>query len=496
MYAILLAAAIECSVQAVAGIGPEKHDSVSRQRRGHFARRRMTRGTGNEDMSRPSYQSDDTEDDAEPSPEAYDQIRPRQMLEKAKKAFYGMTDDERSRLINFVLAKRMGKELSDDERKLLIAKLLNKRPGDNLSEYEEGIIKKAFRRRIRNERRDGTHGPRPENDPESDPESTPESVPTDKPRGMRRRKTGNNSERGTSKKEKPSHRGEVDDPDFSPKSTPEDTEDVMKEKMEKHEKREKDQLDEGEKPRRVGERGRKNHPLRGDKDKTDDNEPESTPEAEVVQTPEATPEPEKELVEDEEPGSPTAALKADTTEQAACFPADATVELEDGTVKRMDEIVIGDVVRVGKNDFSKVFMFTHKLHEGIHPFLRIQTEAGYVLSGVTTGHYIYASGALVAAKSVQVGDVIELANGDMTAVTSIQHVTGRGLYNPQTVHGDIYVDNVRSSTYTMAVEPALAHVILAPLRAIFELLGATLSVFDNGAPALVDFIPGGGHHDL
>jgi hypothetical protein len=39
-----------------------------------------------------------------------------------------------------------------------------------------------------------------------------------------------------------------------------------------------------------------------------------------------------------------------------------------------------------------------------------------------------------------------------------------GLYNPHTMHGDIVVDGVHTSTYTDSVAPALAHALLWPVR--------------------------------
>lgn len=42
----------------------------------------------------------------------------------------------------------------------------------------------------------------------------------------------------------------------------------------------------------------------------------------------------------------------------SCFPSDATVELEDGSMHQMHSIKVGDRVRT-PTGFSPVFMFTH-----------------------------------------------------------------------------------------------------------------------------------------
>ena len=43
-----------------------------------------------------------------------------------------------------------------------------------------------------------------------------------------------------------------------------------------------------------------------------------------------------------------------------------------------------------------------------------------------------------------------------------------GLYNPHTLQGDIVVNGVLTSTYTSAFSPVLAHLVFAPLRALYR----------------------------
>ena len=44
--------------------------------------------------------------------------------------------------------------------------------------------------------------------------------------------------------------------------------------------------------------------------------------------------------------------------------------------------------------------------------------------------------------------MIELASGASAVVERVSVVSGKGLFNPQTVLGDIVVNNVRASTHT------------------------------------------------
>lgn len=168
---------------------------------------------------------------------------------------------------------------------------------------------------------------------------------------------------------------------------------------------------------------------------------------------------------------------------ASCFPAFAKVQLKDGTQKEMDDVHVGDRVMVAAGLFSEVFMFTHKLSRGLYRFLEISLKSGDSIT-VTPGHYIYVNGYLTAAKVAVIGDTLELDDGSQSTIVAVRQVTSRGLFNPQTIHGDLVVDGVRSSTYTSAVEPLVAHALLTPLRAFFSGTSISTSVFDNGADEL------------
>jgi hypothetical protein len=147
----------------------------------------------------------------------------------------------------------------------------------------------------------------------------------------------------------------------------------------------------------------------------------------------------------------------------------------------MDELVAGDRVHVGRGQFSEVFMFTHKTADIHTEFVVIEAAVSGARLRVSPGHYIYVNGGLAAAKEVVVGDHIELADGSVDTVAAVSKAVFEGLYNPQTLQGDIVVDGVRASTYTTAVEPAVAHAILSPLRAVYRVLGWSTSAFNDGS---------------
>jgi Hint module len=175
----------------------------------------------------------------------------------------------------------------------------------------------------------------------------------------------------------------------------------------------------------------------------------------------------------------------------SCFPSSATVELRDGSVVRMDDLSIGDDVKVGPNTFSKVFMFTHRVSGIFTVFLEISTSSGASIA-LTGGHYIHADGALIPASKLRVGSAVRLGTGQVDHVLSVRTVHRTGLYNPQTLQGEVVVNGVLASTYTTAIEPELAHVVLLPFRSLFKSRHLATSLFESGggfAASFLEYIP-------
>jgi hypothetical protein len=189
-------------------------------------------------------------------------------------------------------------------------------------------------------------------------------------------------------------------------------------------------------------------------------------------------------------GDDTPPLPTPVPGDPACFPAAARVELDDGSSRTMGQLSVGDRVKVGAGAFSDVFMFTHRTADIWSPFVTLSTASGEALS-LSPGHYLQTSAGLVAAGTVKAGDVVTLGSGESTAVTAVSTGTRRGLYNPQTVSGSIVVDGIVASTYTAAVEPALAHTLLAPFRAAYRWAGMTTSMLEAGSPGLSSLVPSG-----
>lgn len=155
----------------------------------------------------------------------------------------------------------------------------------------------------------------------------------------------------------------------------------------------------------------------------------------------------------------------------ACLPAQATVALESGKTKLMKDLSGGDRVQVGPEQFSDVFMLTHRLSSGVYEYLYLHSSATSTPLVLTSGHYLLLNGEMRAAKNARVGDVLHLGNGTTSTITQIAVGKDRGLYNPQMVDGRIVMNGVVASTYTTAISASIAHALRTPLRCLFKLSG-------------------------
>lgn len=187
----------------------------------------------------------------------------------------------------------------------------------------------------------------------------------------------------------------------------------------------------------------------------------------------------------------------ETTDDApgSCFPASATVELEDGTKRAMSDLRLGDAVRTKHSALSQIFFFSHRTAADgdAYPYVELFASSGAKVT-LSPGHYVHANGRLLAASAVRVGDSLTLANGSESAVVRVRRVLRQGKFAPHTLHGDIVVDGVLVSTYTTAVHPRLAHsVLLAPLRWLYRIGMQNVyeGLLDSGAKTSQRFVPTG-----
>ena len=157
----------------------------------------------------------------------------------------------------------------------------------------------------------------------------------------------------------------------------------------------------------------------------------------------------------------------------------------------MAQLEVGDKVLVDTDSYSDVYMFSHRYEDFSGPFVAIETVSGEELM-LTADHYLYVNGKLAVASTVQAGDRVVKADGTEATVVAVAIQPADGLYNPHTMDGDIVVNGIKTSTYTAAVEPSLAHSLLWPVRMLYS-LGINLleGVFDHGSEVIASVMPRG-----
>lgn len=173
-------------------------------------------------------------------------------------------------------------------------------------------------------------------------------------------------------------------------------------------------------------------------------------------------------------------------EESLCFPAKATVELEDGTYKQMNTLAIGDRIRTDAG-WSEVYAFMDACPDAeVQDYLEI-THGDKRSLMISKQHYISIQvegtpyHTMITAREVQVGNLLRTREGTHR-VAKIQEIYGRGIYAPLTQHGTLYVDGVLVSCYARFTDlhgslPLLDHDLLhlfhLPLRLFPVPIGAT-----------------------
>ncbi len=164
--------------------------------------------------------------------------------------------------------------------------------------------------------------------------------------------------------------------------------------------------------------------------------------------------------------------------ESVCFPAGARVYTKQRGEVTMAQLRIGDEVEVGAGEYSSVYIFTHREESKMYEFVELATESGARLR-LTAGHFVYADGVLKRADEVRVGESVRDRDNRPSRVSAVGLVVDKGLYNPQTLHGDIVVEGVVASTYTHTFDRSVAHAMLAPMRAAHGWLGTKCAGFEK-----------------
>ncbi|KAK3597702.1 hypothetical protein CHS0354_040077 [Potamilus streckersoni] len=187
-----------------------------------------------------------------------------------------------------------------------------------------------------------------------------------------------------------------------------------------------------------------------------------------------------------------------------CFPPDALIRLQDGTLIQLADLRVGDkilsFVSHGIVEYSEVYFFAHLNPNKSSQYITISTSDHKLK--LTPDHHLYTvdiGGSIntFPARKIKVGDRILVLDEDTPSlkeevVTNLSASIEVGIYAPITMSGTIIVDNVLASCYVDIVPPKFSHPMLWPLRQLYRMapsLSARINTLGKGGyPAWIKFI--------
>lgn len=148
-----------------------------------------------------------------------------------------------------------------------------------------------------------------------------------------------------------------------------------------------------------------------------------------------------------------------------CLPADGRVVTQEGQIT-VERLKVGDMVDTPEG-WSRVVGFTHRDSWVWRKIVRLSGEEFEV--SASSGHYIWTTRGYIRARDVVAGDGVMTKKGER-GVKQIEIVEKRGLFNPQTENGMVFVNEVAVSCYTEATGVAGGHALMSAWRLGSEIL--------------------------
>ena len=182
-------------------------------------------------------------------------------------------------------------------------------------------------------------------------------------------------------------------------------------------------------------------------------------------------------------------------ESKSCFPANATIRLENGSVATMDQLKVGDRVQVvyadGSIGYDDIYLMTHNDPAWSATYVKVELASGQSLT-LSPRHFVPVSEAgsawgehvLKGANELAVGSVVwhRDAQGviQSSKVTHVDWVVANGAFNPMTASGTVVVDGIVASAHSdwfldgvvsAEIQGHVYQAILAPVRLAYDLIG-------------------------
>ncbi|KAM4689806.1 sonic hedgehog protein [Discoglossus pictus] len=171
-----------------------------------------------------------------------------------------------------------------------------------------------------------------------------------------------------------------------------------------------------------------------------------------------------------------------------CFPASATVTLENGAKKAVKDLGPGDRVLaadgLGRLVYSDFLMFIDKQEQVKKLYYVIETAQPGEKVRLTAAHLLFVSQheengttsfKSIFASNIRPGDQVYIVDRNLMRLKSVQvkkvyFEEDTGAYAPLTTHGTVVVDGVLASCYAVIEDHRWAHMAFAPLRFAFDLV--------------------------
>ena len=168
-------------------------------------------------------------------------------------------------------------------------------------------------------------------------------------------------------------------------------------------------------------------------------------------------------------------------ERNSCFPGDATVIVDNGETKTMEQLRIGDKVLTQSTSgdllYSKVIMFMDSKPDAvINNYIEIETDNPKRRIELTKKHLILKSEngqsfEATFAENVKAGDIIKAlsSNGTSLVTTMVRKIKWKrnyGAFAPLTEEGTVLVNGIMASCYALTENHDMAHLSFLPWRAV------------------------------
>jgi len=168
-------------------------------------------------------------------------------------------------------------------------------------------------------------------------------------------------------------------------------------------------------------------------------------------------------------------------EDKKCFPKDATVILDNGETKTMEQLRIGDKVLTqstsGDLTYSKIIMFLDWKPDAVSSdYVEIKAENPKRRIELTKKHLIFKSEdgqnfEAVFAENVKAGDIIKALSSDgssivTTRVSKVKLKQKHGAFAPLTEEGTLLVNGIMASCYALTENHNMAHLGFLPWRIV------------------------------